>query len=111
LVIREFGQDFLDLLLPDESVPQQVFGETHVFLATGQQLADQEVKRVETPAGHSASEVVADGDQTALPPARRRGGLSADAVGVVTELLVERRALADGAVNDVGPLRPGADGG
>src|SRR6266545_1646612 len=87
------------------AVPRSVLQEEEILLSSGDRLGHDQVVGLEAQAFDSTRVLVPDDDE-ALPPAMLKASrFLTHSVGVVAEGLVERRELADGAVNDIRALR------
>jgi hypothetical protein len=78
--------------------------ELEILLAAGDGLRDGQVVDIEAPPRRAARVGVAHRHEPALPPRGQDRRLRTDALRVVTVAGVERRTLADAAIDEVGAL-------
>jgi len=78
--------------------------EFQILRATGHHFADGKIMRVETPTGVVARVFVLNGNQADLPSLGKDCRFGGDSMGVVSEGLMENRALANRTIDQDGVL-------
>jgi len=89
----------------DEAVSDDLPDELVVSLAARDGLGDHQVVHLEAPSGGPTRVRVAHGDEPLAPARYLHGGGLVDTVGEVAVGRMERRPLADTAIDQVHPLR------
>ena len=100
--LARVGAVWFDLLGVRHAVPRRLPEESEVLLTPGDYLRAEQIVGFEAQSPRPSRVFVPDLDE-ALPPSwRQDSGLFGDALGVITEGLMEGRQFADAALDEVG---------
>lgn len=101
VLTRQFGEEGPNVVFRDKLMPQEGGYELKILFTSGEQLADSQVRRMETVAGDPMCIRRADNGTSLLPTGRQDRCFRPDTVCVIPECLVKWGEFSDAAVNQI----------